>query len=220
MTDSTLRPIDGSAEMEDPDRLAGRLIQRAWNRDGLPEIVIGLFFLFMSAVFAAQHLLEKIWPVFRAMPVVLILIFPLTLLMPHAVKWARNRYLIERTGYVEVKPPTVNGRLRMALIATLIAIVAVVGVVVAIRNLTLVSSRWIVAGAGVFCGVLLPVCGRELRFVFSGAAVAFTGILLGICDVDFGIGWTILYGVGGAITVISGTVVLLRFLRDTQEAGD
>lgn len=206
--------------MEDPDRLAGRLIQRAWNRDGLPEIAIGLFFLFMSAVFAAQHLLEKEWPSFRAVPVVLILIFPLSFLMPHAVKWARNRYLIERAGYVEVKPPTINGRLRMALIAALIAIVAVVAVVVAIRHLAPLSSRWIVAGAGVFCGVLLPVSGRELRFVFSGAVIAVTGILLGIYGVDFGIGWTILYGAGGAITVISGTVVLLRFLGRTSEAGD
>ncbi len=213
MTDSTLGPMNGSPVMEDPDRLAGRLIQRAWNRDGLPEIVIGLFFLFMSAVFAAQHFLEKDWPVFRRMPVVLVLIFPLTLLMPHAVKRARNRYLIERTGYVEVKPPSVEGRARMASIAAFIAIVAVVAVVVAIRNLAPLPSRWIVAGVGVFCGVLFPVCGRELRFVFSGAVVAVTGIFLGIYDVDFGVGWTILYGVGGAITVISGTVVLLRFLH-------
>jgi hypothetical protein len=220
MRDASSQPMDGSPVMEDPDRLAGRLIQRAWNRDGLPEIAIGLFFLFMSAVFGAQHFLEKGWPVFRAMPVALVLIFPLTFLMPHAVKWTRNRYLIKRTGYVEVKPPSVKGRARMASIAALIAIVAVVAVVVAIRNLAPLSSRWIVAGAGVFCGVLLPVCGRELRFVFSGAVVAVTGILLGIYDADFGIGWTILYGVGGAITVISGTVVLLRFLRDTQEAGD
>jgi hypothetical protein len=154
------------------------------------------------------------------MPVVIVLIFPLTFLMPHAVKWARNRYLIERTGYVEVKPPTVKGRVRMVSIAAVIAIVAVVGVVVAIRNLSLLSSRWILAGAGVFCGVLLLVCGRALRYVLSGAVVVVTGILLGIYDVDLGIGWTILYGVGGAITVISGTVMLFRFLRETREAGD
>lgn len=215
-----MRPMGGSRAMEDPDRLAGRLIQRAWNRDGLPEIAIGLFFLFMSAVFAGQHLLEKRWPAFGAMPVVIVLIFPLSYMMPHAVKWERKRYLIERAGYVEAKPPTVKGRVQIVLIAAIIAIVAVLAVVIAIRNLAPLSSRWIVAGAGVFCGVLLPVCGREFRFALSGAAIAGTGILLGIYDADFGMGWMILYGVGGAITVISGTVVLLRFLRETQEAGD
>lgn len=220
MTDSTLQPMDGSSVMEDPDRLAGRLIQRAWNRDGLPEIAIGLFFLFLSAAFVAQHIVERKWPVYRAIPDVIFLIFPLTFLLPHAVRWARNRYLIERTGYVEVMPPTVKGRVRMASIAAIIAIVAVVAAVIAIRNLAPLSSRWIVAGAGVFCGALLPICGRELRFVFSGAAVAVTGILLGIYGVDFGIGWTILYGAGGAITVISGSVVLLRFLGRTPESGD
>src|SRR5579863_4813088 len=101
MTDSTMRPMGGSRAMEDPDRLAGRLIQRAWNRDGLPEIAIGLILLFTSAVFAAQHLLEREWPVFRVLPVFIVLICPLTYMLPHAVKWARNRYLIERTGYVE-----------------------------------------------------------------------------------------------------------------------
>ncbi len=176
--------------------------------------------MFLSAVFAAQHLLEREWPVFRALPVVIVLIWPLSYLLPHAVKWARNRYLVERTGYVEVKPPTVKGRVRMASIAAFIAIAAVIAVVMAIRNLAPLSSRWIVAGAGVFCGVLLPVGGRELRFIFIGAVVAVTGILLGIYDVGFSVGWTILYGVGGAITVISGTVVLLGFLRKTREAGD
>src|SRR5580658_10391836 len=145
MTDSTLGPMNGSPVMEDPDRLAGRLIQRAWNRDGLPEIAIGLFFLFMSTVFAAQHFLEKEWPAFRTMPVALVLIFPLTFLMPHAVKWTRDRYLIKRAGYVEVKSPTVRGHVRMASIAAIIAIVAVVAVVLAIRNLAPLSSRWIVA---------------------------------------------------------------------------
>ncbi|MGD0910352.1 MAG: hypothetical protein ABR928_00565 [Terracidiphilus sp.] len=217
MTDSTLRPMGGSAVLEDPDRLAGRLMQRAWNRDGLPEIAIGLFFLFMSAVFAAQHLLEMEWPVFRAMPAVLALIFPLTLLMPHAVKWARNRYLIGRTGYVVDRPPIVSGRLRMVSIMSIIAFVAVAAVVLVISSL---SSRWILAGGGVSCGVLLLICGREMRFVISGAVIAVTGILLGIYDVDFGIGCTILYGVGGAITVISGTVVLVRFLRQSREAGE
>jgi hypothetical protein len=48
--------MGGSAVLEDPDWLAGRLMQRAWNRDGLPEIAIGLFFLFMSAVFGRCRL--------------------------------------------------------------------------------------------------------------------------------------------------------------------
>ncbi|MFZ0301487.1 MAG: hypothetical protein WAL75_02330 [Terracidiphilus sp.] len=220
MTDTTTQGMNGSPAMDDPDRLAGRLIQRAWNRDGLPEIAIGLFFLLLSADFAAQLLLEKKWPVIRTTPVATFLIFPLTFLMPYAVKWARNRYLIKRTGYVEVKAPTVTGRVRMAAIATIIAIVAVIAVVAAIQGLAPLSSRWILAGAGVFCGVLLPISGRELRFVFSGASIAVTGILLRIYDAGFGIGWMILYGVGGAITVVSGTVVLLRFLSHSREVGD
>jgi hypothetical protein len=44
MMDTTPHSMDGSPEMKDPDQLVRRLMQRAWNRDGLPEIAIGLFF--------------------------------------------------------------------------------------------------------------------------------------------------------------------------------
>jgi hypothetical protein len=49
---------------------------------------------------------------------------------------------------------------------------------------------------------------------------AVTGILLGVYDFGFVAGWAILFGITGVLSAISGTVVLLRYLRQTPEAGD
>ena len=43
----------------DPDAIARRLIQRAHNRDGLPEIAIGLSFLLVSGLIFVQVLLPR-----------------------------------------------------------------------------------------------------------------------------------------------------------------
>ena len=220
MTDSSTQRMNGSPAMEDPDRLAGRLMQRAWNRDGLPEIAIGLFFLVLSGAFAAQHQLEREWPVFLRIPLAPLLIIPLIFMPSWAVKKIRARYLIERTGYVEMRPLSRKKRMRMALMAAIVGAIAVAAVAAAAWAHISSTSQWVLIGTGVLGGVLFPICGRAWRFVLLGAVFAATGILLGMKDVGYGKGWVVLYGVAGAITVISGTVALIRYLRQTPEAAD
>jgi hypothetical protein len=222
MTDSSLRPLDGSQVLEDPDRLAGRLIQKAHTRDGVPEIAVGLFFLLLAVLMQAQHLLEKEWQVFRAIPLVMVPIIFGAYLVRWAIKWIRVRYLVDRAGFVEFKPVSRKKRMQVALMGGIVAAVAVAAVGAAIQAHIHISSlsQWVLIGNGVFLGVLLPVAGRALRFVFMGALIAVTGILLGINNVGFEPGGPIFYGVAGAILAISGTGVLVRYLRQVSEAGD
>jgi hypothetical protein len=213
--------MEGSPAMEDPDRLAGQLIQRAWNRDGLPEIAGGLIALYVSGIFVIQLLFEKEWPVLRAIPVALVLLIPSGYLVPWAVKKIRARYLIERTGYVVMRPLSRKKRMWMVLISGIAGALALVAVAASARGYNIPSaSQWILAGTGVLGGVLYPVCGRAWRFVCLGAVFAVTGILLGLYNVGYATGWAVLYGVTGALSLISGTVVLLHYLRQSREAGD
>ena len=227
MTNSTSQPIDGSPAMEDPDRLARRLIQRAYNRDGLPEIAAGLIFLFMSGFIAASHVLGKQWPALRAIPAAMILLLPLLFMVPGAIKWARNRWLIEREGYVEMKPLSSNRRMQVISIAMIVAVIAAVAGAAVLRahishpsHWVSNTRQWVLIGNGVIFGIIFPVCGRSLRFVINGAVVAVTGILLGLYNAGYDTGWVVLFGVAGAITVISGVIVLIRYLRQTPGAGD
>jgi hypothetical protein len=219
MMDSNLHPMDGSAAIEDPDRLARRLMQRAWNRDGLPEIAIGLFFLMIAGLFAIQHHLERGWPIIRRIPLVMVPILVGAYLMQWAVKRTRNGCLVEKTGYVVFKPMSRKRRTLGILAAAIAGATAVAAVGLAARAHISSTSQWVLIGTGVIFGVLSPVCGRAWRFLFIGAVVAVTGILLGFYNVGFDPGWTIFYGVAGAVTLISGTIVLLRFLKQPPTAG-
>ena len=60
---------------------------------------------------------------------------------------------------------------------------------------------------------LLGLCGRLPRFVAAGVLMAATGILLGYSGVSLQIGFTILYGFLGLVTLLSGSIVFLRFIR-------
>lgn len=218
MTNSTSQPMDGSPVMEDPERLARRLIQRAWNHDGLPEIAVGLISLYVSGIFVLQLLFEKRWQVFRGIPVALVLLVPSGYLIRWAVRWIRARYLVKREGYVEMRPRSTRQRMLAVSVGSLATIIMPIAIVEAFRGSF--SPQWVLAVTGVFGGLLFPICGRAWRFVFFGAAFASTGVLLGVYDFGLEAGWAILYGVSGALTLISGVAVLLRFFRQTRETGD
>ncbi len=227
MTNSILHSMGGSPATEDPDRLARRLIQKAHNRDGVPEIAVGICLLLLAGITALQlklaHGLLLHGSLLRgvvSMALVLLGFPAIGFAWGPAIKWVRNRWLIERTGYVEMKPPSTTRRVLGLSIAMFVAMIVAAAVAAEIRAHIASPRQWILPGTGVLYGALFPVCGRSLRFVFNGAVVAVTGILLGVYNVRYGTGWMVLYGVAGAITVISGLVVLIRYLRQTPDAGD
>jgi hypothetical protein len=89
----------------DPNAFAKRLIQRAHNRDGLPEIAVGLTFLIVGFLSYAQVVLPRESIGFKAAVLGLALLIPVLCIgAPGGLKWVRQRYLIERLGYVESKP--------------------------------------------------------------------------------------------------------------------
>src|SRR6266568_3767754 len=96
---------NSSSLRHDPNAMAQRLMQRAHTRDGLPEIVAGLGFLFASGFIYAQAMLPRESIGFVAAVLAFAFLFPaLCLGSPWALKRVRRRYLIERLGYVQHKP--------------------------------------------------------------------------------------------------------------------
>src|SRR5208337_5298049 len=88
----------------DPDAMATRLTQRAHNRDGLPEIAVGVTFLLVSGLSYAQVALPRGSIGFKVAVIAFSFLVPLlTLGSPRILKWVRRRYLIARVGYVEPK---------------------------------------------------------------------------------------------------------------------
>jgi hypothetical protein len=196
--------------------MATRLMQRAHNRDGLPEIAAGFIFLLASGWIYAQVVLPRGSTGFKAA----VIAFPLLLTFlifgsPWVLKRVRRRYLIERSGYVEHKPMG-RKQIGIGIMLALLMAVALFGVVPRLSQ----PDRWLLAGTGLFGGALTAFCGRLPRFVIGGVWMAAAGVLVAFSGVPLEAGFTILFGFYGLAALVSGGVVFLRFIRQPGEAGE
>ena len=73
---------------------------------------------------------------------------------------------------------------------------------------------------GIGGGVLAAIAGKLPRFITGGAVMAVTGLVLAFSAVSLATGFAILYGLMGALSLLSGCVVFLHFMRLPIEAGD
>jgi hypothetical protein len=196
-------------QQADPDMIASRLLQRAHNLDGLPEIAVGLFFLMASGLSYAMATLPKgslgfgiaVLSFSFGLPVLLFCTRPL-------VYWVRRRYLVQREGYVQYKPWDRKRRIRF------VGIGLTAVVLMPIVNLALPPlGSWFVTLTGVLMGLLAVICGRMPRFVFAGVLAALAGVLIARIDMPLGLGMAALFGFQGVVTLVSGGVTLIRFFN-------
>jgi len=190
------------------DAIANRLLQKAHNRDGLPEIAIGATFLTFALLEWLQVAFHPGSFLYKTVVVSLMLLFPaIILLSPWAIKQVRTRFLIEKVGYVKPKPLSWKLKGRMIGIVLVLAVAAIF----AAYTGSFPSAGWVLAGTGIGGGFLLALSGRSPRFVVGGVAMAATGILFAFSGTSLEIGFTILYGSIGLLALISGCVVFFFF---------
>jgi hypothetical protein len=195
-----------------PDAAARRLMQRAHNQDGLPEIVIGVIFLTTALVLWLPEMFPR-WGWIIPLGL-MFLVAPMSGGASWLIKKLRRRYLIEKSGYVEFKPAN---RRRIGIIFGIAFVVAAVTALVVSKG-ALPSASWLVAGIGIWGGALAAYAGKIPRFVIGGVIMAGVGIVVGLNRFSLGMGQAILYGVMGVLSLCSGVVVLVIFLRKQDEA--
>jgi hypothetical protein len=201
----------------DPDAAARRLMRIAQNRDGLPEIAIGTILLTNAFLIWFQ----VAWPhgsfAYRSSWWgMMLLVVPMIAISPSAIKWLRRQFLIEKVGYVELKRVPRG----LLLIVTCIAFAVAAAMAWAVYRRALPASGSLVAATGILWGLLAAYAGRLPRYVVGGVLMAALGICLGLSGVSFEKGSMILYGSMGLLSLLSGCVVLLRFLRLPNEETD
>ena len=200
-----------------PDAVARHLMQRAQNRDGLPEMAIGAVLLMTAFVIWLQVASPRGSFAYRASWWgMTLLVVPMIGGAQSAIKWVRRRFLVERVGYVELKPIPRRLLVTVASIAFLAAVATTWGA----YRLALPPSGWMLAGIGIGWGFFAAYAGRLPRFVIGGIVMALAGILLGFSGVSYEIGSLILYGSMGILSLASGCVVLVRFIRMRDEEAD
>ena len=204
---------------ETPDAMAKRLLQKAHNRDGLPEIVVGVFFLAVSALIALQVVYPQGSTVYKASTLGFVL---LCIAVPLSLQWVikklRERFLTTKVGYVKLKP--VSKKLRGATFG-LAFVVAVAAVFAVRRGIEIFPpDSLLLAGTGIFGGAIAAFAGRLPRFVIGGVLLAATGILLAFSGVSLNMGLSILFGFEGILSLVSGCVVFSILMRKPTELGE
>ena len=201
---------------ENPDALAKRLIQKAHLNDGLVEIAIGLISLTMVGSFYLQdfwfwRLFALLGPSYAFHFLNLCLgigpIFVVFLGSMQAMKWLRLHYLIDRVGYVEVKPMN-RKQFLIAVLAFNLMAIALCAFFMRIPH----RERWLVFLAGLSFGAVLLLLKRT-RFVIGGMLIGAAGVLLAFSRVSLQASLAILSCFFGLLALISGSVVLARLLR-------
>ncbi len=212
MLDSTFHDIEGN-----PDAAVRQLMQKAQIQDGLPEIAIGFILLVLAGLMWLQVVFRpgSFWNLVTPLGMIFV-VSPMIGAAPWIIRKLRRRYLIERVGYVEPKP---TNRKRLAVVLGLAFVVAV-AVAYVVSRAKLPSASWMLAETGIVFGALSAYAGRLTRLMMVGAIMAATGIVLAFSKVSLEVGFAILYGLPGLLSLISGCVVLVLFLRNRDEAGE
>ena len=208
-----------SLHYEDPNAIAKRLMQKAHTRDGLPEIEIGVILLTVAGLewLHVGSRAKSLADITSGLGIGL-LVPALILGLQWSIKQVRRRFLIENVGYVEPKPIS---RKRRGIAFIILAAVAVATVfAVYIFRGSIPSTGWLLAGTGIFGGALTIVAGRLPRYIVGGVIMAASGIFVALSGVSLTVGFAILYGLMGLLSLVSGCVVLMLFLRQPAEAGE
>jgi hypothetical protein len=193
----------------DPTKIAGRLMQKAHNRDGLPEICAGLFLLWVAVLIYMQRNLPSRSMAFKLADVAFLLLTPVLCIgLPWAIKSLRRRFLLSRAGYVKSKPIS----RRPVYMGIAIAILALFFCAYVAPH-----EHWELGASAILWGAITAWVGRSLRFVVTAVVAVMAGLWMTLTNVPLDLGFAILWGGLGLISLISGTVVLLRFLRQSRE---
>jgi hypothetical protein len=199
----------------DPAVATQRLMQQANNRDGLPEILAGAGFLIGSGMCWSDQLHESTQQQIASL-VATLLMMAFCLACGPTLRWLRERCLIARVGYVRFRPAD-KPRQVLAILITAAVAVSVLFVVRTMRSAE--PLKWLIALVGLLTGVFQVVIGRLPRFWFTGAFAVVAAFLLASSNLSFSVGLGVFFDLVGVVEIITGSIVLLRFLQQPAENG-
>lgn len=190
-------------------------MQRAYNRDGLPELAVGLVLLATAILFYGDAVLPRRSPVLIAAILASAFGCPvLGLVTPRLVKWVRGRYLTDRVGYVRHKRREREVLWRYGILNAIVVACALLLGHLLFRG----WNQWVLLMAGLLGGGFQIAFGwwsGVPRMVVTGLLWALFGAALSLTNLPIEIAMPAWLGAGGLIEVVTGGTVLLRFLAES-----
>ena len=202
--------------MEDKMLEVEKHVKRYWFSDGIGELAGGGLFLLLAAYFGIPQFLgeNNFLSVILQSSLVLVLIGGI-----FGVRWLvtalKTRLTYPRTGYVEYRVDKKHA-IRVRTFAMAFAMVMAFLMVLLARSIQIVDSTVLVTG--VVVGVVFVIlCGKSYgvqRFYLLGAVSVILGAILSLGKLPNAYALAAFYGLMGLAVLISGGVVLFRYLRE------
>lgn len=204
------------ARGELPDKMARRLMQQAHNQDGLPEIAIGVVLLLGSGISWTPILLEA-HSVGRTVAtfgfMAMFIVFCLT--ANAMVRWARQRWLLERVGYMKAKPNRKGNAVAFAVAMG----VACLAALVLYKTRAQIPERWPLLAIGASFCIFETVLVKLPRFYVSGVLALAAAVALAWSGLRLDVSVALLLDIVGVLALVNGCVALMKLLRQPVESG-
>ena len=191
-------------------------VKRYWYSDGIAELTTGGMFTLLALFFGVQGIFEKRTPlnVILQVSFAVVMIAGLTGL-GLLVKTLKSRLTYPRTGYVEYRANDLEAKQRRKLFISVAAIIAVSSIVL-VDFLQEFDSM--LMATGVLVGVIfIALRGKSSglqRFYWLGWLAILLGAVLAFSNLPQIYNLALFYGVLGLIILISGAIVLRRYLAE------
>lgn len=199
-----------------------RRVKRYWYSDGIAELASGGIFILLAIYFGTQGFLDE------GSIVSIILQVSLLLMMvggAFGVRWLVNtlkaRLTYPRTGYVEYRVNEKDAKVRRYVIAGVAMIIAMASIMLVdyIRGLdTMALVTGLLVGT-IFIALRGKSSGLKRFYVLGGLAIVL-GVVLSFSGLSQAYALGLFHGLLGIAILISGGLVLRRYLSEHPLPGE
>ena len=208
--------------MEDRMMDIERRIKRYWYSDGIAEISVGGMFILLGLYFAVQGYFGEDSTVSVILQVGMVLVMLAGFFVTQwLVNTLKARLTYPRTGYVEYRVKDNDAKQRRYVVMAVAAMIAIASMVL-INYIRDLDSM--VLGTGFLIGVIFVVLrGKSsgvTRFYFLGGFSLLIGIVLSFDNLSQAYNLGLFYGLLGVALLVSGGLVLRRYLSDNPIPSD
>jgi len=192
-------------------------VKRYWYTDGIGELTGGGMFILLGVYFAAQQYLGENSMVSGLLQggLVIFLIGGMAI-GRWLIQALKARLTYPRTGYVEYHVDQQNSNKRRVIVAVVAGLVAAFTLVFAERIVSFLDLT--LALTGILVGIILIFLqgrgsGLERFYILGGMSIVL-GIALSLSSLPQGYSLGLFYGLMGFTCIISGGIVLRRYLQE------
>ncbi len=198
-----------------PEAIGCELVQQAHNRDGIPEIMMGAFFLVATGLIYLQPYLPTGPENRRAIAIAIAIGLPALMILAKTVLLPRlrERYFIESFGYVKYGQWS---RRRILPALAILAVFALLnfGVAPQLGN----PDRWRHVLPALLIAVTFMWFGKPRRMFWYGVITAAAAVLVVLADMPTPNNFKVLFGTIGITSFVGGSITFVRFVREHRAA--